>query len=172
MHGKALLQEHFYLGFYDYFTFRGQVTAAKTNPAIKPDSTLLTKGDSAISYVQKRATTQLYYYPLYRALINDEKDADYATLKGLSKPYYEQLIQILSAKTPLSDKEKSYLADAYAYLGNYYEYHDKDDAKALDNFTKAKDLDPTNSYAKYYFDNKAAAGGQKTTPATGTPATK
>ncbi|MDB4924327.1 tetratricopeptide repeat protein [Mucilaginibacter sp.] len=156
VHGKLLLNEHFYLGFSDYFAFRGQVTAAKTNPAIKPDSTLLTKGDSALSYVQQKATTQLYYYPMYRAYINDYKDGDYANLKGLSKPYYEQIIAILAAKTPLADADKRILADAYAYLGNYYQYHDKDDAKAMENFTKAKELNPDNGYAKFYFDSKSA----------------
>lgn len=169
VHGKLLLNEHFYLGFSDYFAFRAQSAAAKKDPSIKPDSTLLVKGDSALSYVQKKAATQLYYYPLYRAYINDIKDADYANLKGLSKPFYEQLIQILGAKTPLTDGEKRYLADAYAYLGNYYEYHDKDDAKALENFTKAKDLNPDNGYAKFYFDQKNAPA----TPAkTGAPAKK
>ncbi|MGZ3754267.1 MAG: tetratricopeptide repeat protein [Mucilaginibacter sp.] len=158
VHGKALLQEHFYLGFNDYYAFRAQARAFKANPSSpKPDSALLTKADSALSYVQKKATTQLIYYPQYRALIADEKDGDYSHLQGLSKPYYEQIIQILSAKNPLPDADKSLLASAYAYLGNYYEYHDKDDAKALENFTKARDINPNNGYAKFYFDNKATA---------------
>jgi len=159
---KPLVSPHFFAGYSDYYAFKAQVTAAKTNPAIKPDSTLLTKGDSALSFVQQKATKQLLFYPMYRAYINDYKDPDPATIKGLSKPYYEQMIAILLAMPqPLSDYNKGLLGDAYAYLGNYYEYHDKDDAKAMDNFTKARDADPTNGYQKFYFDHKTAAPAPK-----------
>ena len=165
VHGKLLLTEHFYLGFAAYYDFRGQVTAAKTNPSIKPDSTLIARGDSAISYVQKNAPTQTYYYPMYRAYLNNLKDGDYANLKGLSKPYYEQLVTMLATKTPLSAGEKGALVDAYAYLGNFAEYHDKDDAKAMEYFTKARDLNPDNAYVKFYFDSKnQPAAGAKPAP--------
>ncbi len=158
VHGKPLLNEHFYLGFNYYNAFRVQSAASKTNPAIKPDSSLLVKADSALSYVQKKAVTQLHFYPQYRAYIADYKDADAQNLRGLAKPHYEELIKILTAKTtPLTDAEKRALADAYAYLGSYAQYHDKDDAKALENFTKARELNPNNYGAKYYFDTKAAA---------------
>ena len=46
------------------------------------------------------------------------------------------------------------MATAYVYLGTYAQYKDKDDAKALEYFTKAKELDPENPQAKYYFDTK------------------
>ncbi|MDB5030252.1 tetratricopeptide repeat protein [Mucilaginibacter sp.] len=165
VHGKALLTEHLSVGVYDYLAFRSQSGASKKDPSIKPDSTLLVKADSALSYVQQKQVTPSVLVPTYRAYISDYKDQDYATLKGLSKPYYEQIIAILSAKTPLADADKRTLADAYAYLGNYYQYHDKDDAKALDNFTKAKELNPDNGYAKFYFDSKAAPGtSAKPTP--------
>lgn len=166
VHGKPLLNEHFYLGFAAYFAFRGQVAAAKTDPSIKPDSTLITRGDSALSYVQKMATKQLYYYPMYRAYLNDLRDGDYANLKGYSKPYYEQLVAMLGTKTPLTSGEKNALVEAYAYLGNFAEYHDKDDTKALENFTKARELNPDNGYVKFYFDNKNKAS----TPASDTTA--
>lgn len=156
--GKALVVPHFYLGYTAYYAFRAQVTAAKTNPAIKPDSTILTKGDSALSYAQQKSTKPNLNFAMYRAYINDYKDPDVATIKGYSKPYYEQMIAILLAMPqPLADANKVLLGDAYAYLGNYYQYHDKDDAKAMENFTKAKEADPTNGYAKFYFDHKGAA---------------
>jgi tetratricopeptide (TPR) repeat protein len=155
---KPLVAAHFYGGFSYLFAFRAQVSAAKTNPSVKPDSTFLTKGDSALSFAQQKLGKPNLNFSLYRAYINDVKDPDPATIKGLSKPYYEQVIAILLAMPqPLSDANKSLLADAYAYLGNYYEYHDKDDAKAGENFTKAKEADPTNGYAKFYFDHKTAA---------------
>lgn len=159
---KPLVVPHFYEGFSYYFAFKAQSAAAKTNPAVKPDSTLLTKADSAISFAQQKMGKPNLNFSMYRAYINDVKDPDPATLKGLSKPYYEQMITILTAMPqPLSDNNKGLLGDAYAYLGNYYEYHDKDDAKALDNFTKAQAADPTNGYAKFYFDHKTAAPAPK-----------
>jgi len=159
---KPLVAAHFYEGFSDLYAFRAQSTAAKTNPAIKPDSTLITKGDSAISFAQQKMGKPNLNFSIYRAYLNDIKDPDPATIKGLSKPHYEQIIAILTAMPqPLSDSNKGLLADAYAYLGNYYEYHDKDDAKALDNFTKAKEADPTNQYQKFYFDHKAGSTAPK-----------
>jgi Flp pilus assembly protein TadD len=155
VHGKLLLQDHFYLGFSYYFAFLGQSAATKTNPAIKPDSTLLTKADSALSYTQQKAATQLYFYPQYRGLIANERDADYSHFKGLAKPFYDQIITLLGTKSPLSDGEKRALGTAYGYEGNYYVYKEKDDAKALDYFTKARDTDPNNAQAKFYFDQKA-----------------
>jgi tetratricopeptide (TPR) repeat protein len=157
VHGKLLLTEHANMGVYYYLAFTDQVRAAKINPAIKPDSTLLTKADSALSYVERKATAPILTVVQYRAYIADQKDATYATLKGLAKPFYEQIVQILLAKPSLTDREKSTLADAYASLGNNFEYHDKDDVKALENFTKARELDPNNRFVKFYFENKAAA---------------
>jgi len=154
---QPLLQEHFYMGFDEYLEFSAESRAAKTNPAIKPDSSLLTLADSALSYVQHKMVPNVPTYVFqYRAYVNDAKDGDYANMKGLAKPFYEQIIQVTTAKNPVPDADKKLLAESYAYLGNYYEYHDKDDAKALDNFTKARDIDPANGYAKFYFDQKAA----------------
>jgi predicted Zn-dependent protease len=154
VHGKLLLQAHFYGGYSDYQLFRSQVTAAKTNPAIKPDSSLLVKGDSLLSFYQQKSSAPLYQAALYRAYLSNYKDGDYANLKGLSKTHYEQIIKILGAKPTPTDTEKSYIADAYAYLGNLALYRDKDDATAMINFTKAKEYDPTNGYVKYYFESK------------------
>jgi Tfp pilus assembly protein PilF len=165
VHGKPLLQAHFYAGYSNYWAFRAQSAATKTNPAIKPDSTLLIKGDSLLSFYQKNTPTPIYNAAQTRAYINDYFDANYANFKGLSKPYYEQVIQILSAKPSPTDREKGYMAEAYAYLGIYAQYHDKDDAKAAENFTKAKELDPANRQAAYYFDSKNAPPTPPATPA-------
>ncbi len=166
VHGKPLLTEHANMGIFNYLAFTNQVRAAKTNPAIKPDSTLLTKADSALSYVQQHAAAPILLVVQYRAYIADQRDAVYATLKGLAKPYYEQIVQILTAKPSLTDKEKSTLADAYASLGNNYQYHDKDDAKALDAFEKARELDPNNRFVKFYFENHPTTPATPATPAT------
>jgi len=160
VHG-TLLTEHFWLGFADYFVFSDQSAAAKKNPAIKPDSSLLARADSALSYAQQKATTPQVLFAQYRSYIANEKDSDFAHLKGLAKPYYDQIIALLGTKTPLTASEKRNLAIAYAYIGNYYTYKEKDDAKALDYFTKARDTDPTNLQAKFYFDNKMTSPAKK-----------
>jgi tetratricopeptide (TPR) repeat protein len=156
IHGKPMVGDHFYLGSSYYFEFLAQAKAAKANPAIKPDSSLLTKADSAVSFTQKNATTQIVFYPWYRALINSEKDADFVHLKGLAKPYYDQVIGMLATKTPLNTQEKRFLVASYAYQGYYNIFHEHNEDKALEYFTKAKELDPENAQVKSYFETKAA----------------
>ncbi|HEY0244114.1 MAG TPA: hypothetical protein VGC01_01005, partial [Mucilaginibacter sp.] len=93
---------------------------------------------------------------LTHARMVDYKDRDMTKMQGYAKPYYEKYIALDGALPTPTDTQKRGLAEAYAYLGNYYVYHDKDDAKALEAFTKARDLNPNNAQAKFYFDSKAA----------------
>jgi len=88
------------------------------------------------------------------------KDLDRNNIKGLAKPYYEQFITIMTAKTSLTDQEKRQLAGAYDYLGTYYEYKEKDEAKAAENFGKARDTDPTDKQALDYFKRKGGTKGK------------
>jgi tetratricopeptide (TPR) repeat protein len=95
----------------------------------------------------------------YQAQVKDFEDSgDRNNIKGLAKPFYEQYIQLVLAKggTP-DDATKSNLVDAYVYLGNYAEFKDKDHAKALDDFNKAKELDPTDARVTYYFQTSGKA---------------
>jgi Tfp pilus assembly protein PilF len=151
-HGKPLVLDHFYEGFYYYFAF----TFAKTTP----DSAYLVKADSALKYVQRISPKTKDAF-LYHARVVDYKDRDMAKFQGLAKPDYEKYIELMTAEPPANAREKNALAEAYAYLGTYYEFHDKDDVKANDNFTKAKEINPDNKQAKYYFDNKATAAPPK-----------
>ena len=76
----------------------------------------------------------------------------------MAKPLYEQYIQLILAKGgTLDDDTKGKMAEAYAYLGSIAQYKEKDDAKTLDMYTKAKDMDPTNPQAVYYFATKGKA---------------
>lgn len=144
--GKPLLTEHFYEGFYYYFAFN------KTS-----DTTLLVKADSALSYViQKTNPKPFADAVLYRARIADIKDVDRNNIKGLAKPFYEQYIELMLTKVNPDARTKSNIAEAYAYLGNYVQYKEKDEAKALDYFTKAQAVDPTNKQVIYYFSQKGA----------------
>ncbi len=166
VHGKPLLNEHFWAGYsyYNEFLFV-QAPAYRKTHAVKPDSTLLVKADTLLSQYERAVTAPVVQALTTRAYIADYKDTLYSDLKGVAKPRYEKIIEVLGAKPTPTALEKKALSNAYAYLGNYAQYHDKDDAKAMENFTKSRELNPDNGYAKFYFDQKAAPPTPPATPA-------
>lgn len=144
------------VGRFGYFAFNDQVNKAKTDPSVKPDSSLLVRADSALSYMQRKMPTPTFYAPLFRARIAELRDADRENKKGLAKPFYEQVIQILEPKAAtVAGQEKIALIEAYDYMGNIYAYKEKDDIKAKEYFDKAKVLDPADTQADFYFKQKA-----------------
>ena len=152
----ATLGDHFKEGLSYYLAFTDQTDKASKNTTLKPDSTLLVKADSSFTYVEHKASKPNSTVELFHAYVKDLEDNDRNNIKGLAKPFYEEYIQLITAKGgTLDDKTKGYLANAYVYLGRYYQYKEKDEAKALDNFSKAKELDPTNPQVVYYFQLKA-----------------
>ncbi|WP_419788820.1 tetratricopeptide repeat protein [Mucilaginibacter sp. X4EP1] len=157
---QAKLTDHFYEGFSYYQAYKDQLIKAQTIKTIKPDSTLLAKADSAFTYVERKLPTPNGQIIYFHANVKDFEEGDRNNIKGLAKPLYEQYIQVVTAKGAPDDKTKGYLAAAYVYLGNYAEYKDKDEAKALDLYTKAKELDPTNPQVVYYFAKKGGGKGK------------
>jgi len=150
MHGKAPLANYVYAGIYNYFSFSTK----------NPDSTLLVKADSALSYANKIATKPSPDVFIYRARIADLKESsDLTKMVGYAKPYYDRYIELMTAEPPTDPRFKKNWAEAYAYAGNYALYHDKDEAKATEMYTKAKEQDPANKQADYFFNTykKAAA---------------
>lgn len=117
----------------------------------KADTTLLTKADSALSKVQQKATKPVADIALFRARVNDLKEKDRNNIQGYAKPFYENFIELNLAKTtPLDARTKSNMVEAYDYLGAYYEFKEKDETKAADNYSKALAIDPTNAQALAY----------------------
>ncbi len=158
---QAKLGDYFREGLSYYLAYDAQSTAfsatnAAATKAPKPDSTLLIKADTAFSYVEHKAPTPNITVVLYHAYVKDLQESDRNNIKGLAKPYYEQYIQLVLAKGTPDAKTKSSLANAYVYLGTYAQYKEKDEAKALDLYTKARDNDPDNAQVKYYFAKKAS----------------
>ncbi len=151
----AKLTDHFTEGLSYYLAFSDQTDKAAKDKTFKPDSTLLTKSDSAFSYVERKAGKPIAAVVLYHAYVKDSEDNDRNNIKGLAKPYYEQYVQLMEAKGPPDDKTKQSLVNAYTYLGNYAENKDKDEAKALDYYNKAKAILPDDPQVKYYFAKKA-----------------
>ena len=147
------LTDYFYEGISYYFGYDSK----------KPDAdSLLVKADSAFSYViAKTAATPYPDAYLYRARVNDLKEKDRNNIVGYAKPYYDKYIELLLAKGAADDKSKKNLAEAYVYLGNYYTYKEKDAAKATENYTKARDNDPTNKQVQAYFAKQGGAGKSK-----------
>jgi tetratricopeptide (TPR) repeat protein len=150
----ATLQDHFQEGYSYFQAYTDQAAKAEKNKNFKPDPTLLARADSAYSYVERKAKAPNASVALFHAYVKDYEDADRNNIQGLAKPYYEQYIQLTLAKGAPTDKTKGSLANAYAYLGNYAENKEKDQAKALDLYTKAKEMDPTNPQVVYYFAKK------------------
>jgi hypothetical protein len=127
----------------------------------KPDNALLTKADSAFSYISQKASKPIPDVVLFRARVAESKDADRNNIQGYAKPFYEQYIQLASATPPSDERGKRNLAEAYIYLGNLAMYKDKDEAKATENYSKAREFDPTNKQVAAFFSRKGGAGKGK-----------
>jgi len=158
---NAKLNDHLYAGLGYYFGFVVEDAKGIKDPkAPRTDSALLVKADTAFSYVQQKTGTNTpAIIFLYRARIADLHETDRNNIKGLAKPMYEKFIAAAVAKgPPASQQDKDQLVEAYDYLGTYYEFKEKDDAKAAENFGKARDIDPANKQALDYFKRK---GGGK-----------
>lgn len=129
----------------------------KDKSAPEPDKSLLNKADTAYSYAQSKAAKPSAQVELLRARVNSAKEPDSKTISGLAKPFYEKFIQL---ETEAGSKNIKGLAEAYAYLGAYYAYTEKNAAKAVENFNKAKEFDPANAQAQYYFSQGSKATGK------------
>lgn len=156
---QATLNDYLKEGVSYYNAFKVQYYSTAT-PKPTADTALLVKADSAFSYIQHHATEPVATVALYQARVNDLKEPSRTTSQGFAKPYYEQYIQLLTAKGAIPDADKQFMAEAYVYLGTYYEFKEKDEAKATENFTKALENEPLNKQAKAYFANKGGSAGK------------
>ena len=145
---RSTFADKVYSGIYYYYAFQYG----------KPqDSTLLAKADTALSQSMRASATPAPDVFLFKARIADLKDLDRNNIKGIAKPFYEKFIEISAAKANPDNRTKTNLGEAYAYLGAYAEYKDKDEAKALEYYTKGKEADPSNKQVAAYFARKTAA---------------
>ncbi len=150
---QATLNDYLKEGVSYLNAFKAQYYSTAT-PKPVADTSLLVKADSAFSYIQHHAAAPVATVALYQARANDLKEPSRNTSQGYAKPYYEQYIQLVTSKGTVADADKAFLSEAYAYLGTYYEYKEKNEAKASENFTKALEADPSNKQAKAFTDKK------------------
>ena len=150
---KATLNDHFKEAFSYYQAYKADYSKSLKDKTFRPDSTLLIKSDSAFTYVEKKMAKPNASIIFFHANVKDFEEGDRNDIKGLAKPYFEQYIQLITEKGgTLTEDIKGNLAVGYVYLGTYAQYKDKDLAKATEYFTKAKENDPENPQAKYFFD--------------------
>jgi tetratricopeptide (TPR) repeat protein len=137
---KTKAYDSFYLGMARYFTYAGQISAKET-----PDPTLLTKADSAFSYVIRVAPSNPDSY-LYRARVKKLVD-NQENMKGLMVPDYEKYIEVALAKpnATAEPRTKANVVEAYKNLGAFYQRTDV--AKAKQYFSKVIELEPSDAYA-------------------------
>ena len=137
---KTVAYDNFYLGMSNYFDYASQANAKKT-----PNKELLTKADSAFSYVIKVAPSNPDAY-LYRARVKRLGD-DPENMKGLMVPDYEKYLEIILAKPDATSESrvKNAVIEAYNNLGAYY--IKTEPSKAKEYFNKVTQLDPANPYA-------------------------
>jgi tetratricopeptide (TPR) repeat protein len=131
----------FYLGVSHYFNYTAKLSAKED-----ADKAILTKADSAFSYVISMAPDKPESY-LYRARVRKFVD-NQDMMKGLMVPDYEKYVQVVMAKTdPTSEfRAKGSVIEAYNNLGAFYQRSDV--AKAKDYFKKVLLLDPSDNYAR------------------------
>jgi hypothetical protein len=77
--------------------------------------------------------------------MNSNMDPDFK--KGLAKPFYEQLINIVEGHTTKGSNDDAYLKAAYYYLGAYY-YTQGNKTDGNIYWKKLLDVDPENTTAK------------------------
>jgi tetratricopeptide (TPR) repeat protein len=137
--GNNWLTNSYYVGVNRYFD------SYYAKQAKKPiDEAKIKDADAALAKVNEKAPEfELAYF--YRArlanLLDDENSS-----KGLSIPFYEQFVELVTVKKPdLAAKNKTQLIESYNNLGAWYA--EKDRAKGIGYLNKSVELDPNGGYA-------------------------
>jgi len=90
------------------------------------------------SLIEKFADAEEYAL-WQRGRINAQMDADLS--KGLAKPYFERLIELINAHETIDDTDKGRLFDAYSFLMRF-NVKNKDNKAAYENSKKLLELQP------------------------------
>ena len=92
------------------------------------------------------------YATFMRARVNGQMDPDQS--KGLAKPFYEKLVELIGPKTDLDNTDRARLIESYRYLISYYFVQKDDKAKGKEYAEKLLSIDPENEIAKQVLSTK------------------
>ncbi|MCI1742031.1 MAG: tetratricopeptide repeat protein [Prevotella sp.] len=130
----------------DYMSL-AEIYSSAANKALKPTDKIkyLQKADSVYMDIASKFSEYKAYSTYMRATMNSNMDPDFK--KGLAKPFYEQLINIVEGHTTKGSNDDAYLKAAYYYLGAYY-YTQGNKTDGNIYWKKLLDVDPENTTAK------------------------
>jgi Flp pilus assembly protein TadD len=160
------LSDYLNLGRSYFYAFSDQQDAYAKTKKDAPDTSLLIKADSALSYVNHHAASPVALVTITRARIADAREPeDRSKFKAYAKPFYEEYITQVGSLTDAASKKG--LLEAYIYLGFYYELTAKDEAKASEYWGKAKEIDPANKQVMQYYSRHGGPPAPPSTPSKG-----
>ena len=101
--------------------------------------------DETYADLAQKYENAVEYATFMRARVNGQMDPDQS--KGLAKPYYEKLVELIGPKTDLDNTEKARLKESYHYLISYYFIQKDDKETAKEYAAKMLVIDPENQIA-------------------------
>lgn len=102
--------------------------------------------DAAYADLAEKYENAVEYATFMRARVNGQMDPDQS--KGLAKPYYEKLVELIGPKAELDNTDKARLKESYHYLISYYFIQKNDKETAKQYAQKMLVIDPENDIAK------------------------
>ncbi len=102
--------------------------------------------DEAYADLANKYENAVEYATFMRARVNGQMDPDQS--KGLAKPYYEKLVELIGPKTDLDNTDKARLKESYHYLISYFFIQKNDKETAQQYAQKMLQVDPENEIAK------------------------
>ncbi len=106
--------------------------------------------DAAYADLAEKYENAVEYATFMRARVNGQMDPDQS--KGLAKPYYEKLVELIGPKAELDNTDKARLKESYHYLISYYFIQKNDKETAKQYAQKMLVIDPENDIAKQVLD--------------------
>ena len=106
--------------------------------------------DAAYADLAEKYENAVEYATFMRARVNGQMDPDQS--KGLAKPYYEKLVELIGPQAELDNTDKARLKESYHYLISYYFIQKNDKETAKQYAQKMLVIDPENDIAKQVLD--------------------
>ena len=122
----------------------------KTTPEEQAECFIM--ADKTYQDLENKFEDATEYATFMRARVNGYMDPDQK--KGLAKPYYEKLDQLIGGKENKDATDKARLTESYRYLISYYFVIQDDKENAKQYAQKLLEIDPENEIAKQVMESK------------------